>query len=335
MPPTTDAMYRLSVNRDFANAQFKKLVKKYETDRIACAKYNLTIVMYLRETDDGFVLKKIKCIFLDAYNGEILESLNTLTEKEKAGISAACDSAARFLIINLVRMYGDTYKYLFIPFLVDYGRNTGIVHQCAFLIDLERGIFIFYEPYGTYSKYGKGYAETMREFVNIYADVLPRKYTESMRIKSHVRFTTFHEMIGRPIGIQSIIMEKNNRRFPEFERQIGEIVARFKSVLPDDLGESSDTGESDKTVNSLNLLDFLYKQKHDYSDALSLYNSFSSKNCVSITLIELNEFFADVANSASGTTDPFKKVNELYKMLELADMPNESIVRKLVEFITL
>jgi len=109
------------------------------------------------------------------------------------------------------------------------------------------------------------------------------------------------------------------------------------SIIPIDI---TDFKGIDKTIHIINLLSNLYdlpinsndKKYPIYlkilSDTLNIYNKYNSQTCVSITIIELNEFFklADLSY-----TDKRIKLINLYNEFGI-ESPNTILFKKINDF---
>ncbi len=335
--------YLLSTCDKYANKTFVRLVRKYESSKMVCAKYYYNIWITLDFDDaDGFKLVSVHNNFLnDDY--AILEELNTLTNEEKKKIDDNYAAAIKnnpplgycqkhlYTLPNLINIYSKTYKYLFIPVILDYGQDIGLVHQCALLIDLKNNKFIFYEPYGTYMKYDRNYTDPIKKFLNIYTGddyraVLGQNY----------QFATFHsEFIQMGEGIQNIILTANNAHAAEFEKEREALLNDVKStdeglydaIMRNIDADNNPVNNTDKTITALNILDEFEAAPPESHigpfkiRALNLYGKYNSKTCVSITLIEMAAFFAG------------EKIADIYEQLKIAAVtpgePNQILFKKL------
>lgn len=397
---TAKYIYLLSVCHKFSKKIFKKFIQKYETKNLCCTKYYYDIWVTLdfnkdlilnkeKNANNTFYIKNICNNFLGSgyindYDYKILEQINTLNDEEKLNIDSHYSKLIPqekhtyfyknhckkniYTIINLIRMYDSyshtnpKYKYLFIPFILDYSQDIGIVHQCALLVNMEDGIFLFYEPYGTYIKYGHDYSRPIRSYLDIYKDVLPNKYLTEENGITRVKYNTFHKhFLQRDDGIQNIILTKNNNMKNEFDIKYNKLLDDIK-INFDDLGQliqkkiydnKNPVNNTDYTINILNMLDCFddYNPKSDkkqyfvelWNTALEIYLYYNSKSCVSITLVEMGYLFDNInmvdkyksyVNTDKPNTilmqDLYNLINELYpennkitKATDLYDFCNE------------
>lgn len=345
--------YLLSTCHRFSNKAFIKLIQQYETSRVACSKYFYSIWITLDIHNKEFKLKNTYSVFLNSskylndYEHRILEQLNTLTDAEKnniknnyaagLGVSSSPEINAHcnkhlYTIINLINIYKNTYKYLFIPFTLDYSQDVGLVHQCALIIDLQKGEFIFYEPYLTFIKYECNYAEPIKHFLQIYKNSLPAHFIENNDIK----YFTFDKYFNLKNGIQSIILEKNNNA-GDFEKDVNILLDKTKEAFPElyaDILEDINTDNNpvnttDKTIKILNILSCFNEYDADtpefnilFSEALSIYYLYNSKTCVTITFLELDVLFS--------SSNPENDLQNFHKEFDV-NKPNEVLMKKLLE----
>lgn len=334
--------YMLCVCHDFASKIFTKMIKKHEKTFTACTKYyfDLEIEMNFETPDNGqpqnqsnFKIKNVCCNFLnrsssDKHVHKILEEINFFSPKERKTI---CDNYTALIsttsgqppkleknydrhlypLANLINMYADKYRYLFVPCTLDYSQDVGLVHQCAIIVDLQDGEFIFYEPYGTYIKYNHNYAHPMRQYFEIYANCLPARFKTNYQ-GAAVKSRTFHERHSiYDGGIQQIILNFNNAAAADFEksraalfsdefqREFADLYRQIKNQISLD---TNPVNQTDNTIDVLTIMEQFEKytpaeeKKEEYEKfwqkALGLYHDYNSKTCVSISLVELNLFFS-------------------------------------------
>jgi hypothetical protein len=250
-----------------------------------------------------------------------------------------------YTIASLIKYYrGTGFKYIFIPVIIDYGRGGNIVHQTGLIIDFS-GQFLFYEPYGKYMKYGKSYSEAVCAFFRIF---------DGCRLfgGQDVRASTYHDFLGLngdAGGIQHIILKRNNARADVFNAEYKKLVDEIKKEYPDNViapynknslgneGHDKD-GNDDYTANIVTLLNNLDSSFLDSSSdknkketylrllnkALEYYCCYNSKTCVTITLVEMYEFFkaSELNNNIT------EKIGALYDEFKV-DKPNSVLMLKL------
>ena len=334
-------MYLLSTCPVFSDKMFEKLLRSYE--KIIATKHYYELWINLRK-NDKFELKNVRNKFLDFsgsygdYDGwldeldmEILNLDSNLSPTQiqdvynryKALTGNLSNNDKRHLLIlpTLINKYVDSqYKYLFFPVILDYGMNTGIVHQCGLLIDIKKKIIMFYEPYGIYAKDGSSYSEVIKTYFKIF-EVFD------------FTFSTYHDAYGSTRGIQKIILDKNNEHVDIFATKYTEIVeevAEYPDLYNNLINISHDEKSHDKTLPVLNLIGRFNKFSNKYGadpkyneiwiKAFTLYCQYNSKTCVTITLVEMDYFFQTILNE--------EKIDLLgyYKKYDIV-YPNKTLVQ--------
>jgi hypothetical protein len=266
-----------------------------------------------------------------------------------------------FSPINLINIYSKAgYKYLFISLILDYNQDVGLVHQCGLIINLQKnqGEFLFYEPYGTYIKYEKEYSKPIQDFFQIYYDYLPAEIFHNPSGK--IRFNTFHKKYGNENynkgqeneGIQNIILKKNNKgNFDnEFLSALNELNKKFADLREQiEYTINNDNNPVNKIDKSVSILDTLsdfnnydnyYKDdswdnekikdfQNIWNKMIMLYYKYNSKTCVSITAVEMNNFFNSVLNNKN-LEESF--INYIKKYKE-AELPNVILMNDLYDLI--
>jgi hypothetical protein len=273
------------------------MVRKHEKNKTVATRHYFSLYIKLCENDDKFNIDTVDFQFAGSSDVIIADALqfsnNKLLSFEiphiyknliKEGIKLnARQLVSLYTISALIKRYsGRGFKYVFIPVTLDYGRGGNIVHQTALLIDLS-GKFIFYEPYGKYTKHNKSYKSAIQTLFSVFSNV----YTVHM----------YHDLYKLPHGIQHIILKNNNKLYNEFDTEYELLLQQLKKRYPD-TNFSYDKDEHDHTYNIINLLSTIDKfgdtdetYKKILDSVLMRYYEYNSKTCVSITLIEMNEFF--------------------------------------------
>jgi hypothetical protein len=222
---------------------------------------------------------------LQSYNKSILSNA-TLADIRRA--SAPINPLGLFCVAALAKNYlteKKDIKYVMVPVIVDYGRDKRMVHQAAIIVMRDPSAsglcVLFYEPYGAYEKYKKSYSDVVCRLLRAIAPT-----------------QTFHDAIGAPDGIQSIILKQNNMRGETFAAAYTVIKARLA-----DKGITFSVVAGDGQDKTMCILRALFYAQHYLNpkipddadllhDILNMYCCYNSKTCVSITLVELNAFFA-------------------------------------------
>jgi hypothetical protein len=341
---------KLSVDDKFSNAIYNKFMIEMEQYGVA-SKRNYYMRFDLTKSGTRYTLKSAHSYFNqisdnsfnEALNEKIIECQSTgaLSKEEKKYITTAFrelvddDKPSHlFALGSLIKKYSQCfianencdersnkkYNYLLIPVLVDCGLDPYMVHQCAIIVSYKTNEFIFYEPYGTYLKYGARYDLPMMDFMQIYNQIFDAK------------FTTFHDKFEiqnvaehlNARGIQSIILTYNNLRVDEFKKERDEMLdllsdpkyKSFVATLKNTLNAKSKLVETDYTCNIIDTIDdFKYNKKYFQDDEkfmeawdknYYLYAKYNSKTCVSITLVELYNFFINSNENTATDTNSTK-----------------------------
>jgi len=340
----------------FSHKFYKHTIKKYEKDKIVATLHNFDLCVKFNKFKEGdtsdFSVKNTDFYFYDIKsnetknifsewlqvfnnkhlsNSEIKDIWNKLSNKNI--ILTAYQFIPILTIAALIKMYKNTYKYLFIPVIIDYGVDgSNIFHQTALIIDFS-GKILYYEPYGRYIKFDKSYSKAMIDLFSIYESFVGDKTTTD----------TYHNYIYSPklneYGIQYYILNTNNEEFEAFEKKynilvdkISDIALKYKITdtfinnLLLDIKNNLITdlkNNNDQTLISVYILaslsnfnidspvsnnpEFLTHFKEIYNDALCLYYKYNSQTCVTITIYEMDLFF-NIAMEYYSNTD-----NKIYK----------------------
>ena len=332
-------------NNDFLSAMLK-------THKNVATRHYFNFIIKLNEPDENtFAIDNVSCTFADMNDPCIYEYLQLFNDtillwempqiyknvQNQLKNIKLFDLIGVYTIAALIKYYSKSSKYVYIPITLDYGRNNNM-HQAALIIDLT-GKFLFYEPYGLYTKYGKSYKNIICNFFKVFENC---NLCNKLPSESDV-FTTYHDFLDLEIGIQTMIMIKNNDQINNFQIEYKDvcdnIIKEFPnySIIPIDI---TDFKGIDKTIHIINLLSNLYdlpinsndKKYPIYlkilSDTLNIYNKYNSQTCVSITIIELNEFFklADLSY-----TDKRTKLINLYNEFGI-ESPNTILFKKINDF---
>jgi hypothetical protein len=224
---------------------------------------------------------------------------------------------------------------------MDYSQDVGLVHQCGLLVDLRDGNLIFYEPYLTFVKYGLDYAQTMKQYLEIYAGALPPKFIDGA---GAIKYHTFRDFFGIEKGIQTIILEKNNANEQAFDEALRGLLRDVDAELPDlaniiskDIaGDTNPVNAVDKTIRILNVLEcFVWHPNKNaqyealLTRALELYHTYNSKTCVSITLTEISNLFSIYsAREAEDHAYVLAQIKEYYSGYA-GDTPNKLLMERI------
>jgi len=219
---------------------------------------------------------------LQRFNNDVLgERINDIYmnarrsfEPDISGMIALCSIAA-------LREIYDT-QYIFVPIIIDYNKegHRGMVHQTGLIITRDK--VLYYEPYGCYKKYGLDYGKAV---CKLFGDLFGK-------------CETYHKNFGLPFGIQQKILNHNNDD-SSFEENYSQLLAKIQEVIPN--FSVVEIESDDKTFKIVKLVGELMNSMRGNDDvclkdllttAMTYYCSYNSKTCVSITLVEMNKFFA-------------------------------------------
>lgn len=359
--------YLLCTCHKFNDAFMTAMTKQFEKSKTVATRHYFTFHITLREPSDGkykdkFAVKSSHFKFansddivlseaLQLHNNEVLswEMTKIYENLKKQNISLDIYKIVGvYTIATLIKYYKDAgFKYIFIPVVIDYGRSN-LLHQAGLIIDF-RGKFLFYEPYGKYSKYDKSYAESVCEFFHIFDDC--KLFGEA---SSTNQCMTYHEFLGvgndYDGGIQNILLKRNNARESSFNTEYNQTIEELKAEFPThDLEPCYTMDEHDKQDHTFKILDLLFnidqsnidkklsktpedvEKKKTYErllhNVLEHYCCYNSKTCVTITLVEMNEFFK-YAESNNNKEDISGKIANLYNEFKIP-VPNPVLMKKL------
>ena len=353
--------YLLCTCSKFNDAFMSAMCRQYEKYKTVATRHYFTLYITLGEKNtDKFNVESVDFKFANSRNKTLADVLQMHNNKmlswemqtiyenlQKQNISLdTYQLIGVFAIASLIKYYKNAgFKYAFIPIVINYGRGGGILHQAALIIDFD-GIFLFYEPYGKYTKYEKSYADAVCEFFHIFDNcdlfAKPNDITHlNPKLQNYNQCDTYHNFLGIDDtygGIQNIIMDINNSRSKTFDIMYDQIIKEIKETFPNYNLEPIDDTKQDKKDYTYKILELLSNFDNSNIDRLSntspenkekynillnrlleCYCCYNSKTCVTITLVELNEFFKH-----SSSLGKFDKVN-LRKMQEsrLKNLYNE------------
>ena len=272
----------------------------------------------------------------EPYYSSFLNLINMYSENSLNAKSANAKSANAKPINATPQNAKPQYQYLFLPVIVDYSIDVGLVHQCAIIVDLHNGVFLFYEPYGQYVKYGAEYYSAVKEFLNLYK--LPSKYYLS---SGELNYHTWHEYFDLPRGIQIILLKMHNEKKNQYEQDKAIFLQHVleqnsaehaKLISRIAIDKNLPVHMDDYTFDTLNILDFFTKYQVSNkleADALYIYYKYNSKTCVTITITELDYFFENICKYK---IDQQKiKMQEYY--YEFQVRLNDKLFERALEFI--
>lgn len=367
--------YLLCTCSKFNDAFMAAMIKQYENCKTVATRHYFTLYITLGEkhshifniasVDFKFANSSNKTLadVLQMHNNKMLSwEMYTIYENlQKQNINLDTHQLIGiYTIASLIKYYRNAgFKYAFIPLVINYGRGGEILHQAALIIDFD-GIFLFYEPYGKYTKYEKSYAEAVCQFFHIFDGCdLFEKPNEMVRLnpelQSYNLCYTYHDFLGiNDIngGIQTIIMDINNSRSKSFDIIYGQLIKEIKEAFPNynlEPNNYEDQDKKDHTYKILRLLSNIDKSNIDrslnispeklikynalFNRVLECYCCYNSKTCVTITLVELNEFFKQTSDLKKSNKFISQKIQEshlktLYNEFKVSN-PNAVLMQKL------
>ncbi len=271
--------YKLCTDDKFSDSAFAGLFAHHGV----ASKYFFHLYFDLTKSGGEYTLREAIPFFLgsDDVSREILA--------KTAGLPANTADLGTKVLVHIVKKY--PRQYAMFPAVVDCNIDRGFVHQCMIIIS--DGVFIFYEPYGTYTKYDARY------------DITMKKYAESLAGHGlDVSFDTWHNKFGS-LGVQTHILNTNNKRAAEFRdqfaaiykemEQLGEKWSKMAVLRISALDKDSPLSATDETLHSLDYLQIVNYALNTYGETspllgrlYELYGRYGSKTCVSITLVEMD-----------------------------------------------
>lgn len=357
--------YLLSICFKLTNGVTTVMTKQYEKSRTLATRHYFTfnINFYEPVNSSNFEVKNVYCLFseskddilmeaLQYYNNEILCSneieliYNNLINQNIQ--LTAHQIVAIYSIATLIKLYRyRNFKYIFIPVVINYGRDSHLLHQTSLIIDISQDQckIIYYEPYGKYSKYGKSYKDAVGKLFQCFKGFIC--------FSNEVKYTTYHDMLGITDGIQQILLNKNNIREEEFKKQYSVVVDKLFKEFPNNnfTINSNKPGSNDDEDKTVKILDILFntdyfdidnlndEKKKIYYEILDIiltqYCCFNSKTCVSITIVEMNKFFKYSQSSNHNLSIIKTKISEMYQSYINNSTPNIVLMTEIYSLIDL
>jgi hypothetical protein len=361
--------YLLSTCHKLNNGLMKVMIQQYEKSKTVATRHYFVFNIFFYEpyNDTNFAVSRVNLEFFNNTDYIIVEALqyyndSILLEHEmkllynnliENNITLdAYQLVSIYSIATLIKIYKcQGFKYIFIPVIINYGRSNALLHQTGIIIDIadKPGInsnnqlhFIYYEPYGLYTKYDKSYKEAVGKLFQCFNGFMGCK----------MDYTTYHDLLGLKHGIQKILVDKNNLRESKFIEDYNNTISLLKKEFPDINFENNNEDPSamdtkDKTVKIMNLLfnmdyfniDTLSQDKKNiYFDALNTiltyYCGYNSKTCVSITITELNKFFRFSQESNHNLQTIKQNITEMYKSYDIP-IPNTVLMTDIYSLLDL
>lgn len=252
--------------------------------------YRLSYLLVQCKNADRFILQKLLPKNVIMYKENLMIKLAIKNDKWE------CETDLSFIASDLRKIGNNrNIKAIYYQATYQYGDNR-LMHKGAIFAFNTKKTILFYDPYGTYSKYGLDYLQPMIRSLNPGSDIKADKFHNKPEI----------------LKTQSIILEKNNRRSSEYN-------ALVKSIEPDldvkDNRISMHDGKQyreqyDATFSTFELLKKITPAR------IEIFGKYSSKICVTITIVETYHFFNN-------------SLDEYYKEISVTNNPNEVIMKYL------
>lgn len=351
----------------------KIMTEQYVKSKTLATRHYFVFYINLFEPsiDSNFSIKDVYNTFLNTNDTVLLDALqyyndSILNYNEMLNISnnllkediilSKYQKISIFSIATLIKLHRKKYsseftkgnhtKYIFIPVIINYGRDSRLLHQTALIIDIsqEQLKFIYYEPYGMYEKYDKLYDTAVKKLFECFNGFMGDK----------IIYTTYHDMLGlKDLGIQKIIMDANNTRSDNFDLQLNKLLNELAIEFPNEdfTGNSYDMDANDNSDKTVRVLDTLFKLdrfninnlSHEKKDIyfqylntiLKQYCCFNSKTCVSITIVELNKFFKFSQEFHHNIPTIKEKMREYIMQYKNNATPNDILMKDIYKMVDL
>ncbi len=298
-------LYGLISCRNMSDMLFKHIVLS-DPKRETAACYNFDLNIHMTKSEN----KKYRGIMIDYSHDGPLDVPNLITAEQKRQLLELFPSTnnkgikAANVLLYMRHYLSSGYSRVFVSLVFNYG--TFVNHQGFAL--LEKSRITYYEPYGTYSKHGHDYKHLLDKFFSIFAP----------------NVSSFHSSPG----VQTLLVQKNNKEWPIYKDTIRELVAKYK---PREKFSREDL-EFDHSSETVTLFGEVHKMTpEDAAETWKLMNV-CSKLCVSISAIELyNILHADKLESISSRSIADKlfiilKKVKLYKYMMSRKLITENVL---------
>ncbi len=243
--------------------------------------------------DKKFHLNRLfgKFIHSADYMKAVAENLS-LSKEARDVIKMRCDatfSQVEFGGLCTMWAFADLIKksrepYVFLPVILNYGKDKNLSHQTAFLYDRKYNQLVFYEPYGTYEKYGINYGDVFN----------PISY---ILLGDEKSVSTFHQVHRLGRGTQQSVIEQNKLTADQFKQELGVVKTMYEKISDDPWRQPKPENKSfDLTIESMRILDDVEDAAFDGGDyemlykAYMLFYKYSAKTCVTLTFIDMYIF---------------------------------------------
>jgi hypothetical protein len=276
--------YELSTCFRGSGLVFKKLTQKFEDSRICATRYSFDLKVQL-QLSEKFAVSHISGEFVEDISLDILEPEESggLSRAEIRTISDATatlsDATAMLSVADLFKLFlagPRPYKSVIVSTIVNYGVDASMSHQCALIaLGPPYNVFLFYEPYGLYEKFGKSYKHCFQNILGIFT---------RLDDFGHYSVSMYHDyFMGGSQGIQSMMIDQareNRHIFIEEYNRIKHLMGAAGTPW------KYENDDYDKTFEGSTLMEMASDHPEVIEDAAILYRNNSAKICVSIFLVE-------------------------------------------------
>jgi hypothetical protein len=302
--------YLLSSCHILSNIIFVNIIKQYQGQNLVAIRSNFKVYLNFKNNNTVFTMNRLSCKFLDLTKYEFIK---LFCPHIKEGHDHNRHNCTIWHIKELITQFKN-HKYIMIPATIDYGIPDTMNHQAMLIIDMQDKIFMFYEPYGKYSKFNMSYDNAV---LNLFKE----------NIGNEFKYTTYHKYYNLDQGIQTILLEQNNAK-PNFKRDLENITKNkihlYKNYLVDPV---------DKTIECMNVIENAEKNiisdNETYKKALELYYNYNSKTCVSITLVEMNNFLSIASKNNSNVSKSILDISK--SILYTYNTTNEKLMQEIYD----
>jgi hypothetical protein len=289
--------YELSTCFRGSGLVFKKLTQKFEASRICATRYGFDLKVQMQLSDE-FAISHISGEFAKDIGLDILEPAESggLNHAERAAIATGAhrvskateeastmseepDATAMLSVADLFKVFlagPRPYKSVIVSTIVNYGVDASMSHQCALMaLGPPYNVFLFYEPYGLYAKFGKSYKHCFRDILGIFTRL------DNFR---HYSVGMYHDYFMKGSqGIQGMMIDQARENRQVFAAEYNRI-KRLMGATGTPWKYEND--EYDKTFEGSTLMEMASDHPEVIEAAAILYRNNSAKICVSIFLVE-------------------------------------------------
>lgn len=293
--------FELSTCSAGSETLLKKIIQRFGVNgRIGASRYGYELFVDLSENSSTgqFDMKNIYFRFLRQVNNSIMEDIlekesnGGLSEKDKRVISeelekTSCSFQSKLAMFSAADVFKyfvikSQYKMAVLSTIVSYGRDISMSHQCAIMVlGSPHNMFLFYEPYGMYNKYGFAYKEIFGKILGIF---------KNMEDFKSYGYATYHDYFGINKGIQNLMLDYGKAHEEDFLTRYNAIKQKLVESGVVDGGKWKYEGDdTDKTFAICTLMDYATDYPPVLRESAELYYEYSAKTCVSIFMAELTK----------------------------------------------